>query len=723
VLNSIAKRRDAKAIESLTKLLPSQNPAVVTAAAKALGAIGNVGAAEVLQKSLAEGGPGLRPAVAGACLLCAERLLQQDQRALAVALYDAVRKADVPKHLALAATHRAIVARGRDGLPLLVEQLGSGDEARFRFALQAARDLGTAASGPLTERLDAEPAARQALLILALSDIGAPAALPKILEAAQRGAKEVRIEAIAALGRFNAPAAVPTLLGAVVEQDPDIAQTARAALAVLESAEINAAIAGMLGGDHPQTLQVAVTLAGQRSIASATPALFKLVDHPDATVRVAAVKALGATVPATDLPKLIALALVPKTADLQPVASEALRAACARLPQDTCAEQLLAAMSGASPEGKISLLEQLATVGGPQALAAVVSAARSQDDALQDAATRLLGGWMTTDAAPLLLDLAKTLASGKYRIRALRGYLRIARQLNMTPEERLEVCRNALAMAERKEEQGLALETLARIGSSQALTLAVSLLKDTELKELACFAIVAMSDTVALTAPEETEKALTQVLHLATDPALKQRAEKRIVRARELAEQRRDETQFVLLFDGRTLTGWEGDPAVFRVEDGALVGGSLKKAIGTGNDFLCTKKEYRDCELRLQFKLLGENANGGVNVRSKRLPESGVASGYQADLGPGYWGCLYDEARRNRLLAKADPQPTIRADDWNEYRIRCEGPRIRLWVNGTLTVDYVEQEANLPLAGIIALQVQANRPSEAWYRNLRIREL
>jgi len=159
------------------------------------------------------------------------------------------------------------------------------------------------------------------------------------------------------------------------------------------------------------------------------------------------------------------------------------------------------------------------------------------------------------------------------------------------------------------------------------------------------------------------------------------------------------------------------------VEAGAIVGGSLKKAIGRGNDFLCTKKTYGDFELRLQFRFLGEGTNGGINLRSRRNPEDGVAAGYQADLGPGFWGCLYDEARRNRVLADAKPKPSIRENDWNDYRIRCEGRRIQLWINGVQTVDYAEQEANIWPSGVIALQVQANRPSEAWYRNIRIREL
>ena len=105
----------------------------------------------------------------------------------------------------------------------------------------------------------------------------------------------------------------------------------------------------------------------------------------------------------------------------------------------------------------------------------------------------------------------------------------------MTSEERLEVCRNALAIADRNQEKRLALQTLGRLRSPQALALALSLLSDRELKEPACSAIVSMADRVALLSPDGTEKALLQVLAVTADPALKQQATAKIATARALA--------------------------------------------------------------------------------------------------------------------------------------------------------------------------------------------
>jgi hypothetical protein len=182
---------------------------------------------------------------------------------------------------------------------------------------------------------------------------------------------------------------------------------------------------------------------------------------------------------------------------------------------------------------------------------------------------------------------------------------------------------------------------------------------------------------------------------------------------------------FVSLFDGKTFAGWEGNLQVFRIEDGAIVGGSLKENVAR-NEFLCTTKEYDNFELRLKFKVLGAGANAGVQVRSRRIPNHHEVSGYQADLGAGWWGNLYDESRRNRNLAVPEQGRTanaVKLDDWNDYRIRCQGRRIQLWINGIQTVDYIEPDEKIEQTGLIGLQIHGGPPSEAWYKDITLRPL
>jgi len=186
------------------------------------------------------------------------------------------------------------------------------------------------------------------------------------------------------------------------------------------------------------------------------------------------------------------------------------------------------------------------------------------------------------------------------------------------------------------------------------------------------------------------------------------------------------ETSPTPLFDGKTFKGWEGNEKFFRIEKGAVVGGNLKSRIPR-NEFLCTKRTYKNFVLTLEVKLRGgPRANAGIQIRTKRIPNHHEVIGYQADMGQGWWGSLYDESRRRTMLAKADPaviKKVLKPDDWNKYVIRCEGPRIRLYLNGTLTVDYTEKDPKIPLEGIIGLQIHSGPPSEAWYREIRIQEL
>ncbi len=181
----------------------------------------------------------------------------------------------------------------------------------------------------------------------------------------------------------------------------------------------------------------------------------------------------------------------------------------------------------------------------------------------------------------------------------------------------------------------------------------------------------------------------------------------------------------VAIFDGKTFDGWEGDLKIFRIQDGAIVGGSLKEKVAR-NEFLCTKRTYGDFELRLKVKLVGDGANAGIQFRTKRIPNHHEVSGYQADMGQGWWGALYDESRRNKVLLGPDQakmKDIVKAGDWNDYVIRAEGRHIQLWVNGVRTVDYTEEDPQIEATGVIAVQIHGGPPSEAWYKDITIVDL
>ncbi len=183
----------------------------------------------------------------------------------------------------------------------------------------------------------------------------------------------------------------------------------------------------------------------------------------------------------------------------------------------------------------------------------------------------------------------------------------------------------------------------------------------------------------------------------------------------------------VSLFDGKTLDGWEGDPAWWRVEAGEIRGGSTTQNVPR-NFFLATNKSYQNFELRVKLRLTGTGfVNSGVQIRSVRVPNNTEMSGYQVDFGPGWYGKLYDESRRNKVIADStDPkavQAAIKEGDWNEYRIRAEGRHLRTWINGVPALDYTEADANIATDGRIGLQIHSGGKAVIQAKDIEIEEL
>lgn len=194
------------------------------------------------------------------------------------------------------------------------------------------------------------------------------------------------------------------------------------------------------------------------------------------------------------------------------------------------------------------------------------------------------------------------------------------------------------------------------------------------------------------------------------------------------------------IFDGKTFDGWEPNDeeamAHFRTEDGVIVGGSLEAALAD-NHFIRTVRDYQDFELRLKYKVTptDDSYNGGIQLRSHRstLPGQGCEMvGYQADILVRRIGGLYDEKRRSDFLGMELGLPeNYRPDEWNEFIIRCEGPRVRLWLNGVQTTDHIEPYTDRPLEGFgtvgqtgrIALQIHKGTPCEIRYKDILLEEL
>ena len=202
---------------------------------------------------------------------------------------------------------------------------------------------------------------------------------------------------------------------------------------------------------------------------------------------------------------------------------------------------------------------------------------------------------------------------------------------------------------------------------------------------------------------------------------------------------------WVSLFNGKDLDGWvrRGGKAKYRAEGGEIVGTSVPN---TGNSFLCTKRDYADFILELEFKV-DPDLNSGVQIRSECFDRpktvelggkkykiaAGRVHGYQVEIDPDvkrgrlWTGGIYDEGRRGWLYDLKNNEPARKAfkpGEWNKLRVECQGDHIRTWLNGVPAADLRDSAER---SGFIALQVHGvgkkTEPLEVRFRNLRIKEL
>ncbi len=537
VINSIGNRRDARAVDGLVAKLKDNNADVASAAAVALGHIGGEQATKALEQSLAGAPAGIRSAVAEGCILCAEKLLAEDKSAEAGKLYDTVRQADVPTQRMLEATRGAILARRSDGIGLLVEQLKSTDKARVGIGLWTARELpGRDVTEALAGEMDRLDTDRQPLLLLALADRSDEAVLPAVLKAAQSGAGKLRITAVNVLARLGNASCMPVLLDAAAADEAELAQAAKVALTGLPGRDVDADLLARLPQATGRMRQVLIELAGQRQMGAALPAILQSVEDADAGVRSAAVQAtgvLGADKQATDLVRLLQKARNARDrADIE----KALLAISGR-GGAACVPHLLPLMQSSDSALRVTGLNALAVAGGPEALAAVKSAVKDKEEAVQDEAVRTLSTWPNnwpgdTGVAEVLLTLAKSDAKLSHQVLGLRGYLQyVQSDTKLGDVAKVTTISEVLPLAQRPEEKRLVIAALGTIPAAGSLELLMTLAAEPAVAEEACSALVNLAGKdISGVSREQRQQALQTAVEKSQNDATKRRAGERLKR-------------------------------------------------------------------------------------------------------------------------------------------------------------------------------------------------
>lgn len=519
VVNSLAARKQASAVPRLSELATAGDSELAIAAAGALAEIGSDEALHALQQLPAS--KFFDPLVEGA-----ERLLAQGSREQAAKLLRKIESQDVPagqrRSVALALVE---ASSPEDANRLLEDYLASDQDWKFEVGVQCAvRSADSAATKLLASSLATSPAPRQLQLLAAIESRGDRSAQAAVRQAASSDTPEVRAAAIRTLGSIGDPTDVQRLVAAALAEDTQTRENAIAALGVLPGEQVRSELLSLLEDDNANRRLLAAQLMGNRRTKDVGPPLLEVAkSDDDSEVRLAAVQAITRLAAPKLLPGLLELA-ANSSGDHQQAAQRAVLATASRVAnRDEAANRIATRLADADTQQYAYLCDALRSVGGGRSLEIVAEAAQSSNRELQNQATRVLGSWPTSDAAPVLFTIAQK--DHPYRVRALRGYLRIARQLRFSDADRVKMVGQALEIATRDEERLLAISILTRYPSVTSLQLVEAQLAGNQLGEKAATPAVEIAEQVAPSDPAAAAKAAREVLKVSRDPSLRARAE------------------------------------------------------------------------------------------------------------------------------------------------------------------------------------------------------
>ncbi|MDO6438916.1 DUF1080 domain-containing protein [Cyclobacterium sp. 1_MG-2023] len=190
------------------------------------------------------------------------------------------------------------------------------------------------------------------------------------------------------------------------------------------------------------------------------------------------------------------------------------------------------------------------------------------------------------------------------------------------------------------------------------------------------------------------------------------------------------ENHTISLFEGTSLEGWEvvnpENGKYWSVVDGVITGGNGTINIPT-NTYLRTVESFEDFEFRALFRLTGDHTTGLINsgIQYRSFIEGNTIIGYQADIGKGYWGDIYDEHRRGKLMGGdlSTLNNILYEDGWNSYIIRCIGNKHELYINGVKTTEYFEMDVEIPSKGVIGIQLHSGGNAKIEFKDITISKL
>ena len=528
VIDSLAARGDKKAVPQLADLAESSNKDVARSAIIALGRIGgekataalaDVRVADSLQNELDQ-----------ARLSCADHMLAAGQKRQASRVYREMFESDKRLVVRIAALRGIARSEGADAADDLLECLKSDEVALQQAAAKFIREVpGKDITREFAAQLSSLGSEAQVALLGALAERGDSAGAPGVAKLVKSGNEDVRAAALRTLGSIGDASHV-SLLAEMATRGAEVGDMAYGSLTKLEGDDVDPAI---VEGIQKRSLssdarKVLIRSLADRGYDKAVPALLKAAKSGDAAVQTASLKALADLAGAEDARDVVEL-LTDVSGGAVPAAQSAVVAACKHIEGES--ERVGPVVSAFTRTddafARASLLGVLGELGGKRALQLVMRATRSDQEQVREAAVRTLADWPDTTALRPLMKLAHDADSRTHRILALRGVIRLLGQpSNRSASQTVGMYRRALEMAERSQEQSMALSGLASVPSIEALELIEPYLEKEGLQREARTAYLEVASTLAPTHPSEAKEALQRVIDEAESDRVRSRARK-----------------------------------------------------------------------------------------------------------------------------------------------------------------------------------------------------
>ncbi len=755
IMSTLAVRRDTEAVPAMVRLLQAGSPSVRSEAARALSRLIALDA-DVDVSAVAER-PEALSLLAPHLLHFAQRLLDADRPETAAQIYDVLRtRPEVPAPVQDAALRGTVIARGQDGLPLLMEALHGEAGDRFDLALRTARELegGEKVTAALGAELATLPDWAKVPVLQVIGQRGGSAAGQNVLALAREGASEVRVAALKALTRMAYAPALRLFEELTWDPDKAVAQAAQDGLIYFPGGQGDGILRAMLERGEARTRLAAVELVARGGLEEPVLPLMKVVtSDSEEDIRVAALKALRDFAGADELSPLLAFLLEAQSPAERQAAENVLKAVCRRETKTTPADvkirkAVYGVLSGGPSadvtrqvgaiveEGGMSVTASNGIFGDPapgihkQLQVEYLANGVPMNKTVREGETMLLTAAYVPESIVQAFVRALTTAEGDTRLSLLR-------LLGATGGPRALEAVLAAAEGEDPAARDTAQGVLCAWPTPDALPAVMKLAgeaPDQDLKLLALRGAMRMltgstGQTLShyatlLKGAKRTDErklllsglarvhlpgAFAMALAQTTDDAVKAEAIQAVLSiAKGLGDRAREDTTL------RAPSRWTGAMDYWRVEDGTVIGHS--DADIPRNEFLWAGTEVGDFYLDLEVKIEPNSGNGGIQFRSRKIDDHGQAQGYQADVGQGYWGRLYHEHGRGMLDATAAAEAAVKPGEWNRYEILAVGPAMWTAINGTLGAAFLDTAPDAEGTGGLAFQLHGGAPQTVQYR-------